>query len=196
MKPPQSFRHLHYHHNINVWEKRKKKREREKSPEECRLLTFCFVLSSITMEHFFFPSTLVEGIRKKEHRHAYLISFSTGSHKRNCQDTFRNVSIKSKSSRNGGFMSDSKLLADLKGGAVCLCKAADVLFHSLVAAQRERDRSTRASLSTRAAYRKTRRVGKGCEHLKKKNTKNCAASWSLICSVKRRRERSKRGSLR
>lgn len=79
------------------------RKKREKNPEECRLLTFCFVLSSITMELFFSSSTLVEGItKKKEHRHAYLISFSTGSHKRNCQDTFRNVSIKSKSSRNGG----------------------------------------------------------------------------------------------
>lgn len=44
VKPPQSFRHLHYHHNINVWKKK---------TEECRLLTFCFVLSSITVEHFF-----------------------------------------------------------------------------------------------------------------------------------------------
>lgn len=84
------FRYLHYHHNINVW-------GGEKKTEECRLLTFRFVLSSITVEQFFFPSTLVEGIKKKkEHRHAYLISFFTGSHKRNCQDTFRKVSIKSK----------------------------------------------------------------------------------------------------
>lgn len=39
-------------------------------------------------------------------------------------------------------MSDSKLLPDLKGSAVYLCKAANVLFYSLVTAGRERDRST------------------------------------------------------
>lgn len=80
--------------------------------------------------------------KKKKHRHAYLISFSTGSHKRNCQDTFRKVSIKSKSYGGGHFMSDSKLLPDLKGSAVYLCKAANVLFYSLVTARMERDRST------------------------------------------------------
>lgn len=39
-------------------------------------------------------------------------------------------------------MSDSKLLPDLKGSAVYLCKAANVLFYSLVTARMERDRST------------------------------------------------------
>lgn len=39
-------------------------------------------------------------------------------------------------------MSDSKLLLDLRGSAVYLCKAANVLFYSLVTAGRERDRST------------------------------------------------------
>lgn len=42
----------------------------------------------------------------------------------------------------GHFMSDSKLLPDLKGSAVYLCKAANVLFYSLVTARMERDRST------------------------------------------------------
>lgn len=39
-------------------------------------------------------------------------------------------------------MSDSKLLPDLKGSSVYLCKAANVLFYSLVTARMERDRST------------------------------------------------------
>lgn len=38
-------------------------------------------------------------------------------------------------------MSDSKLLALFKGSAVYLCKAAKVLFYSLVTARMEQDRS-------------------------------------------------------
>lgn len=90
-KPPQSFRHLHYRHNIN----------------DRRMQTPHFLLCTIINHRgaFFSPSTLVEGIKKKKkYRNAYLISFSTGSHKRNCQDTFSKVSIKSKSSRSGGAL--------------------------------------------------------------------------------------------
>lgn len=41
---PRCFHRLHYHRNISVLKKKKK---------ECRHLTLCFVLSSITVEHFF-----------------------------------------------------------------------------------------------------------------------------------------------
>lgn len=54
-------------------------------------------------------------------------------------------------------MSDSKLLPDLKGSAVYLCEAANVLFYSLVTAGRERDRSTgtpsAAAMTNRGAQR-------------------------------------------
>lgn len=52
-------------------------------------------------------------------------------------------------------MSDAKLLPDLKGSAVYLCKAANVLFYSLVTALRERDRTTGTPSAAVAPPRQT-----------------------------------------
>lgn len=109
-------------------------------------------------------------------------------------------------------MSDSKLLPDLKGSAVYLCEAANVLFYSLVTAGRERDRSTgtpsAAAMTNRGAQRgrdppRTRpAAGKDVKVKKEKKNRTeeknqrCAASWSLICLVKRQSGSSKRRSLR
>lgn len=149
---------------------------------------------------FFSPFNISWRHQKNEHRHAYLISFSTGSHKRNCQDTFRKVSIKSESGkkrgRGGHFMSDSKLLPDLKRKCFYLCKAANVLFYSLVTARMELDRpagtlsaavtpwwQTAGRLGSQPSQEEAGIMAAGKDVNIKKGKH--AASWSWICSVRR-----------
>lgn len=167
--------------------RRRKKREGERKTQKNADSSLSALYYHQSPRSIFFPSTLVEGIRKKEHRHAYLISFSTGSHKRNCQDTFRNVSIKSKSSRNGGVHEWFEIIGRLKRRR-CLSLQSSRCVVSLFSHSSEGAGSVDRGVILHARGLRLAEDETGWERMwtlkkqKQQAHRNCAASWSLIWS--------------